>query len=112
MTENLSVFVCPGCGGDLEIASDKIRCLNCDNCYEVTNNIPLLFQPNEWDSSKEDITTVEKTFYEETPFPNYEDFENVGDLVQKARKGLFADLLNEQIPFNVRSWRSAAGRGS
>jgi len=111
ITENLSIFVCPGCGGDLEIASGKIKCLNCDNCYEVTNNIPLLFQPNEWDSSKDDITAVEKAFYEETPFPNYEDFENVGDLIQKAQRGIFARLLNEQIPFNIRILEVGCGTG-
>ncbi|MHC4752267.1 MAG: class I SAM-dependent methyltransferase [Planctomycetota bacterium] len=60
---------------------------------------------------KEDVTEKEKAFYEETPFPNYEDFENVGDLVQKAMKGLFANLLNEQIPFNVRVLEVGCGTG-
>lgn len=111
MIENLGVLVCPSCGGGLEVAGHQIKCLNCDHVYEVTNNVPLLFQPNEWDSAKKDITEVEKAFYEETPFPNYEHFENVGDLVQKGKKGFFADLLNDQIPFNVRVLEVGCGTG-
>jgi SAM-dependent methyltransferase len=39
-----------------------------------------------------------KAFYEETPFPNYEDFDSVGSLLNKARRGRFAKLLDDQIP--------------
>lgn len=111
MTENLGIFRCPACSGDLKIADHQIRCLNDDHCYEIKDDIPLLFQPNEWDNSKEDVTNKEKAFYEETPFPNYEDFENVGDLVQKAERGIFASLLNEQIPFNVKVLEVGCGTG-
>lgn len=111
MTNHLDIFICPACGGDLEITASRIECLNCHNSFKVENDIPLLFWPNEWDSSKKDCTDVIKAFYEETPFPNYDDFENVGDLLQKARKGLFAQLLNEQIPFNVRVLEVGCGTG-
>ncbi len=111
MIENLGVLVCPACDGDLRVTGDRIRCLNCDHAYEVVDNIPLLFKPNEWGSAREDVTQVEKAFYEETPFPNYEDFENVGDLLQKAKKGFFANLLNDQIPFNVRVLEVGCGTG-
>lgn len=109
--DNLDIFMCPICGGDLEITGRQIKCPKCQSCYEVKNNIPLLFQPNDWNSSKKDITDAEKEFYENTPFPNYEDFESVGDLVQKAKRGLFARLLNEQIPFNVRVLEVGCGTG-
>ena len=48
---------------------------------------------------KEDVTNSVKSFYEETPFPNYDDFDDVSSLLMKSRQGIFAKLLDEQIPF-------------
>jgi SAM-dependent methyltransferase len=39
-----------------------------------------------------------KAFYEETPFPNYDEFDSVGSLIQKARQGMFAKVLDDQVP--------------
>lgn len=111
MADNLDIFRCPACNEDLKIDAHQVRCLSGDHCYDINDNIPLLFQPNEWEDSKADVTVKEKAFYEKTPFPNYEDFENVGDLIQKAEKGVFAKLLNEQIPFNVRVLEVGCGTG-
>ena len=45
------------------------------------------------------MTEIVKQFYEQTPFPNYDDLDNHRALLEKARSGLFARLLNEQIPY-------------
>jgi SAM-dependent methyltransferase len=111
MMDHLDIFLCPACGGDLEISGNKIKCLVCCNDYQVVNGIPLLFWPNEWGNSKKDVTNVVKSFYEKTPFPNYEKLENVGDLIQKAQRGIFAQLLNKQIPFNIRVLEVGCGTG-
>ncbi|MHC4069126.1 MAG: methyltransferase domain-containing protein [Planctomycetota bacterium] len=103
--------MCPACGGDLKTADDAIKCTQCPNSYLIEDGIPLLFWPNEWDSSKKDVTDIVKSFYEKTPFPNYEDAEDVSSLVQKARKGIFARLLNEQIPFNAKVLEVGCGTG-
>ena len=34
-----------------------------------------MFWPNNWDA-KTDVTDVVKSFYEENPFPNYEDMDS------------------------------------
>jgi len=111
MRENIDIFICPKCKGSLEIKDSGIRCLECSAQYPVENGLPLLFCPNEWDNSKEDVTKAIKSFYEKTPFPNYEDCEGAGDLVQKAQTGIFARLLNEQIPFNIRILEAGCGTG-
>lgn len=111
MIDNFDIFVCPACKGNFEIVGDEIKCKQCHNLYQVEDDIPLLFWPNEWNSSRKDVTNVVKSFYEETPFPNYEDLESVGDLIQKAQKGIFARLLNEQTPFNVRVLEVGCGTG-
>lgn len=111
MAENLDIFMCPACGGNLEITNGSIKCLSCRNQYRIENGIPLLFWPNEGDSSKKDVTDRIKAFYEKTPFPNYEMLENTGDLVRKAERGVFSRLLNEQVPFNIRVLEAGCGTG-
>jgi SAM-dependent methyltransferase len=111
MADHLDIFVCPACRGELKIHSDGITCLKCDKHYRVEDDIPLLFYPNEWDSPRKDVTDAIRSFYEKTPFPNYEELESVGDLIQKAQKGFFARLLNEQIPFNIRVLEVGCGTG-
>lgn len=109
--ENIEIFACPACKGDLEFSDEKINCTQCRKCFSAENNIPLMFCPNQWEKSQEDVTETIKSFYEETPFPNYEDLENVGDLIQKAQKGVFAHLLNEQTPFNIKVLEVGCGTG-
>jgi 2-polyprenyl-3-methyl-5-hydroxy-6-metoxy-1,4-benzoquinol methylase len=52
-----------------------------------------------------------KQFYEATPFPNYDDVDNVRALLEKARAGLFARLLNDQIPYGARVVEIGCGTG-
>lgn len=52
-----------------------------------------------------------RAFYEKTPFPNYDDFDDAGSLVQKARQGVFAQLLDEQVPFGTRILEVGCGTG-
>ena len=111
MIDHLDIVICPACSGNLEITGDAIKCLGCYNDYHVEDDIPLFSLPNEWDDSKTDVTDTVKSFYEKTPFPSYEELENVGDLLQKAQKGVFARLLNEQAPFNTRVLEVGCGTG-
>jgi len=111
MIDNLDIFMCPACKGDLKITHKDIHCLQCHNRYQIEDGIPLLFWPNEWNSSKKDVTDIAKSFYEKTPFPNYEDLESMGDLINKAKQSIFMYLLNEQVPFNIRVLEVGCGTG-
>jgi SAM-dependent methyltransferase len=77
----------------------------------VDNGIPLLFVPNEWGGGKRDVTFDMKEFYEATPFPDYDDFDDVASFMDRARRGLFARLLHEQIPFGSRVIECGCGTG-
>jgi SAM-dependent methyltransferase len=65
--------------------------------YPVVDGIPCLFAPNEWPEGKADVTDMVKAFYEQTPFPNYDDLDTRESLSAKARRGVFARLLDQQI---------------
>ena len=52
-----------------------------------------------------------KAFYEANPFPNYDDFDSVGSLIDKARTRMFAKLLDDQIPYGARVIECGCGTG-
>ena len=105
------ILCCPRCGRDLAVETDGFRCTSCSQTYRTQENIPSLFAPNQWDDTKEDVTEKIKAFYEENPFPNYDDFDSAGSLIDKARRGLFAKLLDDQIPYGARVIECGCGTG-
>lgn len=111
IAQNIDIFCCPKCGGDLNFEDHSFSCLHCQQPYQIVDGIPSLFWPNEWDPSKEDITEKIKSFYEKTPFPDYDEFDSIGSLIDKARRGLFAKLLDDQIPFGTRILECGCGTG-
>ncbi|MEE9608921.1 MAG: methyltransferase domain-containing protein [Myxococcota bacterium] len=112
LQQAVEIFQCPRCrGGDLSLAGSGLRCRACAHDFEVSDDIPMLFWPNEEGAVKGDVTEVVKAFYEETPFPDYDDFDSVASLSQKARQGMFARLLDEQIPPATRILEVGCGTG-
>ena len=80
--------------------------------FPVEAGIPLVFAPNEWPAGKTDVTAIVQQFYEETPFPNYDGLDSRDSLRRKARDGVLARLLDEQIRTMPRCWRPAAAPAS
>jgi len=109
--KHLDILCCPKCSHDLKSHDNMIVCSSCGASFETLNNIPLLFTPNEEKEVKNDVTDNMRAFYEETPFPNYDDFDDVSSLIMKSRKGVFAKLLDEQIIFNGRILECGCGTG-
>ena len=110
--EDLEILRCPKCtDGRLERGDGHFKCLACGQTFTITDNIPQLFWPTEWDGSKADVTDEIKAFYEKTPFPDYDEFDSVGSLVEKARRRVFAKLLDEQIPHGARIIECGCGTG-
>ena len=52
-----------------------------------------------------------RAFYECCSFPGYEEFETPIDLVEKAQRGIYAKLLDEQLPLGVRILDAGCGTG-
>lgn len=111
LSRNLDLLVCPACGGSLRSASNSLECAQARHTYPCTDGIVQLFWPNEWDATRPDVTETVKAFYEENPFPSYEDVDSAWSLREKAREGIFAPLLDEQIPSGARILEVGCGTG-
>ncbi len=109
---NLALFHCPACAGTLQAAADNARleCQSCRRSFASDHGIPLLFWPSEW-TDKADVTEIVKAFYEDTPFPNYDDLDSPDSLRAKAERGVFARLLNEQLPHGSKILECGCGTG-
>jgi SAM-dependent methyltransferase len=111
LSEHAELFQCPRCSSDLDLRPDALICSGCGHRFEIAEGIPRLFCPNDWSESQPDVTESMKAFYEETPFPNYDDFDSVGSLIEKSRRGMFAKLLDDQIPPATRILECGCGTG-
>jgi len=80
--------------------------------YPVEEGIPRFFVPTEATTADaQEVLEKVKNFYEETPFPNYDDLDDRRAFFEKAGKSLFAKLLNEQIPYGARVLEVGCGTG-
>lgn len=108
----MDLLRCPSCRGKLERPSEHaLACRVCVRSFPVEEGIPLLYSSNDWESGKPDVTDSVRAFYEENPFPNYDDVDSVFRLAQKAEQGFFARMLNEQIPPGSRVLEVGCGTG-
>ena len=58
-----------------------------------------------------DISDRVRSFYEETPFPHYDELDSRHSLQEKAQMGVFAKLLEQQIPEGALVWEAGCGTG-
>src|SRR5262249_23726967 len=79
--------------------------------FPVRSGIPRLFAPNEWPANRSDVTDIVQQFYEQTPFPNYDGLDSRDSLRRKARDGVLARLLDEQISHTASILEVGCGTG-
>ncbi len=103
-----SLLICPKCGNSLVLDNEKFICNHCRTTYPIKENIPILLSPEKsWHKTTKEI----KTFYEETPFPNYDDCDKTQTLIKKSKKSIFAKKLDEEINYNVKILDIGCGTG-
>jgi SAM-dependent methyltransferase len=107
----IHLLICPACREALGLQADCLICSGCQTSFSIHSGIPLLSWSREEPGSGAGITAKIRSFYETNPFPDYEGTEDVASLLQKARKSVFARLLDEQIPFGVRVLECGCGTG-
>jgi SAM-dependent methyltransferase len=107
----LDVLRSPCCGAPLTVGEGFLRCGRCEHAFPVEDGVPRLFWPTEATNGARDVTEIVKAFYEESPFPNYDEHDTVRSLIDKSRRGVYASKLNEAIPFNSTILEVGCGTG-
>lgn len=111
MLPYLHLIHCPRCGGRLKDSSQGLGCKECKQSFSLEDGVPRLYWPHDDADSPGDVTERIRSFYEENPFPDYDEFDSLASLMEKARRGVFARLLDEQIPFGARVLDCGCGTG-
>jgi len=105
------ILECPETGRPLHPEGGSLAVDGSDRRYGASDGIPNLFVPTTASAGHVDVTEMVKAFYEETPFPNYDDLDSRESLGRKARRSIFADLLNAQIPHDAIVLEAGCGTG-
>jgi SAM-dependent methyltransferase len=62
-------------------------------------------------SRLDEVARRVRAFYEKNPFPNYDGYESVGDLLARASRSVYAAALDRQIPIGARVLEVGCGTG-
>jgi SAM-dependent methyltransferase len=111
-------LVCPIDGTPLQLVGERLVSQS-GREYEISDGIPLLYVdeahallPSAPRKSKEDAVTHKvQDFYEDAPFPNYNNYDTLASFVRQANAGIFAQLLRKQIPLNSNVLEVGCGTG-
>ncbi len=103
------LLACPSCGSGLptRTSAEQILCSGCGESFGCEDGIPLLYRSSDFDAVAEPV----RSFYEQNPFPNYDDLDSSASLASKARRGRFAHLLDEGIPARAKILEVGCGTG-
>ena len=107
---------CNGCDGTaLAREAQGVRCGDCGRtlALEGPGLLSALPEASEAHTPTRDdpVTGRVRRFYEENPFPNYDGFEAVGDLLARASRSRYAAALDRQIPVGARILEVGCGTG-
>jgi SAM-dependent methyltransferase len=111
--EHLEILIDPASERSIELRDGTFTVSGGGRPIDVVDGIPNFFVPTQFTpgTSFEDVTETVRAFYEETPFPNYDGFDSRESLATKARRGVFASLLDEQLPQGALIFEAGCGTG-
>jgi len=110
--EVLDPILCsPCCRADLRQRDGTRVCSRCEREFPTDEGIARLFAPHESFGDPHDVTQRVRAFYEETPFPNYDDQDSLRSLIDKSRRGVYARNLDTSIPYNSTVLEVGCGTG-
>ena len=105
------ILECPVTGEPLVAAEDSWVSRTSGRRYPIEDGISRLFASLDPPMAGRDVTEMVKAFYEETPFPNYDDLDSRESLATKSREGLFAAALDDQLPDSATVLEAGCGTG-
>ena len=78
------------------------------NKYFVENDIISIYLKDE---ETDDTTSLQKEFYEDVMFPNYDDLDDFSSLIEKSEGSMFAKKLDQEIPYSSKVVEIGCGTG-
>ena len=67
--------------------------------------------PDFFVQDESNLTEKQSDFYNEVKFPNYDDIDDFGTLIDKASKSIFAKKLDEELPYGSKILEIGCGTG-
>ena len=111
--EHATILADPATGESIQVDGDRFTAVPGGRSIGLVDGIPNFFVPTDHDASASvgDVTAMVRAFYEETPFPNYDELDSRESLAAKARRGVFAALLDQQLPRGCLVLEAGCGTG-
>jgi SAM-dependent methyltransferase len=103
----------------LDRQPDRVACASCGHALPIVgpgllDHLPDGEQPQAQDGGARGLDLIARrvrAFYEQNPFPNYDGYESVGDLLSRASRSVYAAALDRQIPVGARVLEIGCGTG-
>jgi len=99
-----NAVVCRSCGHTMDLVGPGLLEDLPEHAREKTASTP----PS---GPLEEVARRVRSFYEQNPFPNYDGYESIGDLLSRASRSVYADALDRQIPVGARVLEVGCGTG-
>lgn len=64
-----------------------------------------------FNDNSDKVTKKQSIFYNDIKFPNYDEFDDIFELRNKAKKSIFIDKLDKEIPYNSKILEAGCGTG-
>ncbi|HYC64338.1 MAG TPA: class I SAM-dependent methyltransferase [Reyranellaceae bacterium] len=100
---------CPATGQPMRRDGDAYVSTAADVRFPIDNGILRAFLAH--DKRADDVSTVMEEFYSAHPFPNYDEMETVGSLIEKSLARGFPEMLNRSIGPHARVLEVGCGTG-
>ena len=104
-------LICPITGSPVHWEGNDLVSSDAVHRYACEPGIFRLFVPEAGAGMLDAATSKVQEFYEEVPFPNYNDVDDVAALVKRADTSVFGRLLREQVPVDSSVLEVGCGTG-
>ena len=94
----------------------SVKIINPDNKKEVNFNENFEFKlfediPDLFLEDGNSLTKIQSDFYNDVKFPNYDNVEGFGSLLDKSRRSIFVKKLDDEIPMRSNILEAGCGTG-
>ena len=111
--KHTGIFQDPRTRGQIALRAGELVVTETGYCFEANDGIPNFYVEVDptTGSRVNAVSDSVRSFYEETPFPNYDELDSRQSLQTKAESGVYAKLLDQQLPEGALVLEAGCGTG-